>query len=399
MAAVSLKMLSLLIFSSLASSKPISSPNSQYAKDALVKRANLDIVKTTFTKANTIDWIPIQSQGQIASPPPQRVVQSSINNASIPIMELEQPGVELGPSGTVPVARMSLDYLTSSTNVKKQLPPKQLGPNSKRQYSGDHWYVTSDQAVSNIGGTATYSVFDAYVENSGDFSLLQTAVTKSNVPLPGNPSQTGGQTLEAGWINYPAQVSSPHLFTYYTTNGYTSQGNNVGGWNQDVQGWVQVDSTIFPGTVFAPDSTIGGTQYELQIAYQLYEGNWWLWVLNRWIGYYPASLYSANEANAAATLADGSDTIFYYGEIYQSESALTTTDMGSGMQGATGFGNAAYIHNMVYMDPSGNNQAYTAGFADSDSSRYSHSTTASPAGSWGSYVYLGGPGAGGVVGG
>lgn len=73
--------------------------------------------------------------------------------------------------------------------------------------------------------------------------------------------------------------------------------------------------------------------------------------------------------------------------------------MGSGEFAATGFGHSAYIHNMQYTDPSGNAQFYTAGFGDSDSSRYSHVNVANSGGDWGSYVYLGGPGAGGVVGG
>ena len=106
--------------------------------------------------------------------------------------------------------------------------------------------------------------------------------------------------------------------------------------------------------------------------YQLHQGNWWLYVIDTWIGYYPASLFSAGEANAAATLAQGSDVIFYYGEIYNSENAMTTTDMGSGEFAAAGSGKSAYIHNMVYQDSGSAYHDYTAGFGDSDSGRYSH---------------------------
>jgi hypothetical protein len=365
-----LKKLSLLAFlSTLATegtSKPIYSPKSQ----VLGPRAGLNVLKTTVTDAHTIDWIAIESQGDIASPPP---LPPRRTNGSTPTAELTKAGAELGPEGTVPIPRVNADYQAASSKIIKQLPPKSLSPQkSKRQYSGVHWYVTSDQAVSSIGGSATYSIFDAYVQSSGDFSLLQTAVTKGNVPIPNNPSQSGGQTLEAGWINYPDQIQSPHLFTYFTTCNYQCSGDNQGGWNTDQAGWVQVNNKYFPGIVFSPDSTIGGTQYEIQLEYQLYQGNWWLYVIDTWIGYYPASLFSAGEANAAATLADGSDTIFYYGEVYNSENAETTTDMGSGEFGTARSGQAAYIHNMVYQDTSGNYQDYTAGFGDSDSSRYNH---------------------------
>lgn len=378
---------------------PTASPENQYLEHAIRKRAELHVLKTTNTKSQIIDWIPIESQGDIAQAPPPRFSISSTqsNNASRPISDLEMPGAERGPSGTVPIPRVNLDYLANGP-PRKQL-PDMLSANdkSKRQNAGTHWYVSSNQNVANHGGKATFSLFDAYVANSGDFSLLQTAILKTNVPLPGNPSQTGSQTLEAGWINYPNQVQEPHLFTFFTTNGYTQNGDNIGGWNTDVKGWVQTDSTYFPGMVFSPTSVDGGTQYALELEYYLFEGNWWLWVIDRYVGYYPGSMYSANEANAGATLAAGSDAVFFYGEIYQSEGPVTTTDMGSGHFAGTGYGHSAYMHNMLYIDTSNVLQQYTAGFWDSDSARYNHDAHPNTGEAWGSYVYLGGPGAGGVV--
>jgi len=376
--------LSLLVVQVIASP---TATRSQYAYNALKRRAALNIKQTTTTDTTTIDWIPINSQGDIASPPPGNVDHRSISNASKPLSELQQPGARLGPPGTVPIPQVSPDYLHSV--VSKQL-PELRSSKSRRQYAGNHWYVSSNQDVANFGGSAKYSIFKAFVSNNGDFSLLQTAVIKSS-------TSNGSQTLEAGWINYPNQVSAPHLFTYYTTNGYSSQGDNVGGWNQDVSGWVQVDSEIFPGTVFGPNSVDGGAQYELEIQYLLYQGNWWLWVLDRWIGYYPASLFSSGVSGAS--LATGSDSIYYYGEIYQGEGPLTTTDMGSGEFAQTAYSHSAYIHNMVYTDTSGNTHDYSAGFWDSDASRYNHVNTGAGSSDWGSYVYLGGPGAGGVIGG
>lgn len=52
-----------------------------------------------------------------------------------------------------------------------------------------------------------------------------------------------------------------------------------------------------------------------------------------------------------------------------------------------------------YLDTNGTSQDYTASFGDSNSTRYDHMAFSSSDNSWGSYVYLGGPGAGGVVGG
>ena len=77
------------------------------------------------------------------------------------------------------------------------------------------------------------------------------------------------------------QVLQPHIFTYFTTDGYTGGGTKIGGYNQDVGGWVQVDSTYFPGSAFSSISTFGGTQYDMTMQYQLYQGNWWLYVIDR----------------------------------------------------------------------------------------------------------------------
>ncbi|KAF2657039.1 hypothetical protein K491DRAFT_691406 [Lophiostoma macrostomum CBS 122681] len=206
------------------------------------------------------------------------------------------------------------------------------------------------------------------------------------------------QTVESGWINYPGQIASPHLFTFFTTDGYASNADNKGGWNRDVAGWVQYDSSIFPGTSFSPLSTRGGTQYEIKIEWLLSSGNWWLFVLDRWIGYYPATLFGAG-TDAGSSLQTQGNAINYYGEIYDSHPQLTTTDMGSGNWPEAGWQQSAYIRNMVYTDLNGNDQRYdgSAGQVVSDTNRYRMTPHYQDTGSWSSYMYLGGPGAGGVI--
>ena len=136
----------------------------------------------------------------------------------------------------------------------------------------------------------------------------------------------------------------------------------------------------------------------MQIEYYLYQANWWLGINGNWIGYYPALLYTAGATAGSLSLDTGSDGIFYYGEIAQLESPLTTTDMGSGKFGTAGAGQAAYIRNMIYNDPTDTAQYYTAGFWASDTSRYNFEAYPESGTSWGSYVSLGGGVAGGVVG-
>jgi len=342
----------------------------QYVEKSRGKRQshNLNVVETTETHSNTLDWIQVSSQGKIAKAPPlpPALPQDPNRKTSRPISELEMPGIKKGPAGTVPIPRVNPTYRNS--DCQKKPPPEQPGI-TRRQDAGVHWYINSDQKVDNHGSGFGVSLFAPFVNNTGDFSLLQTAVTAN--------TSAGMQTVEAGWIVFPDQVSQPHIFTFFTTNGYTSDGNNISGWNRNVTGWVQVDSTYFPGTVFSSLSTINGTQYDIAMQYQLYEGNWWLQVIDRYvfmfryllkqdqqyrvrtimrlytdhnysfIGYYPGSLFSA-ATRGGPSLANKSDTIYFYGEVAQSENEgpPTNSDMGSGEFAQTGFGYSAYMRNM-----------------------------------------------------
>jgi hypothetical protein len=133
-----------------ALSTPAPYPN-QYVEHALKKRQGLNVVQTTNTHAQIIDWIPIESQGKVAKAPPlpPSLPVDPTKKAARPISELEMPGVKKGPPGTVPVPRVNATYLAHTQHKKP--PPKKTHP-SKRQDAGVHWYVSSDQAVSNTGG-------------------------------------------------------------------------------------------------------------------------------------------------------------------------------------------------------------------------------------------------------
>ena len=143
-----LPVLATLIAGTLSTPTPY--PN-QYLEHALKKRQCQNVVATTNTHAQIIDWIPIESQGRIAQPPPlpPALPVDPTRKTAKPIAELEMPGVRRGPPGTVPVPRVNVTYLANVQ--KKTLPTAKTGA-SKRQYAGAHWYVSSDQSVRNLGG-------------------------------------------------------------------------------------------------------------------------------------------------------------------------------------------------------------------------------------------------------
>jgi hypothetical protein len=344
------------------------------------RRARLDIVATTATpRGQMLDWIPIESQvptGSIATPPPdpadppERAIARCGRRRERPaLFELAERGVERGPEGTVPVLRKQLDELPYTKPLRQYLAKTQGQRVTSRNgfaialpgEGASHRYAYSGQTVGAWGGEAVLSCFDPYVESPDDFTLIQIGLSNSDLGFK--------QTVEA-----------------------------KGGCNTDVDGWVQYDATIFPGTTFVPYSIRGGDQRAISIKYQLYEGNWWLRCQDRWVGYYPASLFMGNQS-VFSTLGDHADHIGFWGEVAESDtvSGRTTTDMGSGYWPEAGWTHAASMHNLRYQADRRGAMADVDGSSEvwaRDPDLYDVETHFVSGSSWGSYCLLGGPGAG-----
>jgi hypothetical protein len=366
------------------------------------------IVKTTPTpRGQLVDWIPIESQhpkGLIASPPPgpALLAERGAETERVEIAaraELEHADLERGPEGTVPVLRKKLDALGYTRSLKKYL-SKTRGHRIARlgrtgfpapEEDGTHRYGSSGQSIICFGGEGQLSCFDPYTESSDDFSLLQIGLSNSDLGFL--------QTVEAGWQECQDITGDwvPHLFVYYTTNGYSDDGDDKGGYNTDVDGWVQYDNVIFPGTTFTPYSVRGGDQFKITIKYQLWQGNWWFACQGRWIGYYPASLFMGNQS-VFSTLGDHADHIGFWGEVFDSDdvSGRTSTDMGSGYFGESGWPWAGYMHNlMVQTRRDGGMASYdgSAEISSPDPDMYDIDAHFNSGSGWGSYAFVGGPGA------
>jgi hypothetical protein len=171
---------------------------------------SLQIVKTTTNSdGSVIDWVHRDSQvpdGKIATPPPLPVTSlSSTNDSSgspwATLRTLNVAGLETPPEGTVPVLRSSISATNSNKTLLTKYPPvdPEHVPEFKAEAAGDHWYASTAQGVNNHGGSASFSMFKAWTESNADFSLLQTAVLRYNVPKPGDNSQLVSQSVEAGW--------------------------------------------------------------------------------------------------------------------------------------------------------------------------------------------------------
>nr|MBA3431263.1 neprosin family prolyl endopeptidase [Actinomycetota bacterium] len=300
---------------------------------------------------------------------------------------------ELGPKGTVPTARRNVDAINSSRNLGDYLSkhgraallrPDGLGGDvALPEDETLHKYAYSAQFVTAYGCEGNINAWDPYLEWSDEFSLGQCAVVRG--------SGVNKQTIETGHQEFRDLYGDwvPHLFVFYTTNGYTEQGDNKGGYNQDVDGWVQYSSTIYPEALSSPVSAFDGTQYIMNLKWQLWEGNWWLRCNGTWVGYYPASLF--NDSG----LRNEAEKIAWYGEIVDGEHEGTTrTDMGNGRWPYEGWQHCAYMSNLAYQsDTRGGMSRYNPSSVYASHPKcYGIEEHFDNTGSWGPYFWWGGSG-------
>jgi hypothetical protein len=120
-----------------------------------------------------------------------------------------------------------------------------------------------------------------------------------------------GNIVELGWNVSSDQYgdSNPHLFVFHWID-----------WNPtcyDGCGWQQYSGTYFPGMDL---SQVVGRQ--VYVGYVFFQGNWWAWFDNQWLGYFPGSEWGGKYTR--------SELIQWFGEVASSNGVPPRTDMGNG---------------------------------------------------------------------
>jgi len=290
---------------------------------------------------------------------------------------------------TIPMRRVTLDEISRFSTLRdflrkstRETVPEKMGANIPPCTGPKclHKYSVINQTVNNWGGNSAINVWSPPVNTAAgeDFSLTQHWYAGgSGTTLP------GAQTVEVGWQNYPAKYGDQRsrLFIYHTADGYKT----TGCYNLDCGDFVQTNGGVYLGGGFSNYSSTGGTQWEMGIQVQFYQGNWWIFYQGIAFGYYPGSLYHGGQLTKHATNAQ-----------YGTESTGTNLwpPEGSGAAPALGFGKAAYQRDLFYINTSG------AGIWESLSSWnvapcYALNGPASGSGAWQVYFYDGGPGGSG----
>jgi hypothetical protein len=355
-------------------------------------------IRTTRTSAGRLlDWVPIESQtpdGTIATPPPASSVtpatagEQSDAQATVPapLAEISRVSFAIpedrGPEGTVPILRDMPGH--RSRVMARGADKKGVRRNGTADPAG-YYHALSGQDNVCYGCSTFISVYDPYVQFPNDHSIMQLGIQNYD-----NPQL---QSLEAGWTVDPGLNGddAPHVFTYYTTNGYTQDGNDLGGYNRIYAGWVQYDSSLYPGVGFNDVSVIGGIQVGVTMKYQLWQGNWWFQLQDTWLGYYPASLFGAG------ALSQTGQWVGFWGEVYTelANPALTKDQMGSGEFAQTGWNYTGFENNLlVQSNPDGAMAQFNGSPYAEDGAYYDISQDMLSGSSWGSYFFVGGPGDG-----
>lgn len=146
------------------------------------------------------------------------------------------------------------------------------------------------------GGVVTIVENPAISQVGGTHSLFEIAVQGG----PGN-----GNIVEIGWIVQPGDKSG-RLFVFHWI-----------GWNPTCYngcGWVQWNPSITPGMYLQTGS-------QSYMGYVFWNGNWWGWYEDQWVGYFPGSEWKGDYPK--------SSLIQWFGEVYDSDPS-PATDMGDG---------------------------------------------------------------------
>jgi hypothetical protein len=167
-------------------------------------------------------------------------------------------------------------------------------------------YYYGSAAFSTVadGGGMTNSIEKPQYINSGGtgHSLDELAVQGGD---------NNGNIVEIGWLVSTEQYgnANPHLFVFHWKN-----------WEPtcyDTCGWVQWSNTYHPGMDLG--ASLGKKVY---IGYVFYQGNWWAWFDNQWMGYFPGSEWEGKYTKTSL--------IQWFGEVSSANGIPPKTDMGNG---------------------------------------------------------------------
>ena len=228
------------------------------------------------------------------------------------------PSVARGPAGTVPLVRPNTGLVSRILAVKNYTAKRGgLAVNKSRP--------TKARPIPARSATST-----RIDSQSGKLlrlrRLLQRLGSRRSITPPGpgddhsimqiwlqNYDKPQLQSIEGGWTvdkNLNGDTIA-HVFTYYTTNGYTQDGNDLGGYNRMFAGWVQYSASIFPGIRINGAQHAGRNAARYRHQVPALSGQRWIAVQRQLDGLLPRQPFQRRIVNDAEWFGFG-------GEVYSS---------------------------------------------------------------------------------
>jgi hypothetical protein len=366
----------------------------RWIADGQAQMGHLVVATQVLDNGQIVDWVDKATVRGAGEPPPDDPSSSLPDGAALG----EVPRL-VGPTGALPYIRPSFDpYVEGKSNATsveqyfRELPHGHPIPNNDRMYATVRASTTNYGVAARINNV--WGGID--VPSSPDFVITELA----SFCVGG-----GGAVSDlVGVIN----GRLPGVYSTFVNHVFGAEYFAGGAAQWIVNGapgaYVQVSPGFAPGTNLPSTSTVGGTQFEYDLAVVYrdnvpgYPAAWWLRLNLAYVGYIPASTFTT--LGTSACIAD------FYGEALDLDHASTPwmdADMGNGTRPPTGtqagnYQNAAYIRLPTYYTSKnlGTSAFGTSLFSPTWEFCYDARRSTDGGANWNPTLWFGGPGGDGL---
>jgi Neprosin len=184
----------------------------------------------------------------------------------------------------------------------------------KCREGGCFWYAESEAQKSAIGMEYATTISEPHVSSFNEAHSIDQLALGAGAGL-------NTYTVEVGWDVDPhkwskANPGKPHLFVFINKEQYKGECEQSGKCYDDEAYWTPLEGVkLKMGEALEPGPA------RFIIGAENFEGNWWIWAGNEWIGYVSGSFWGGKFTKA--------ESESNYGEVWDSEEAPTTA-MGDG---------------------------------------------------------------------
>jgi hypothetical protein len=185
-----------------------------------------------------------------------------------------------------------------------------------------YYYGSAGLTQTADGAGMTMSVDRPSYDNSGG-----PGHTLDEIAVQGGTGN--GNIVELGWLvsSDLNGDSDPHIFVFHWMNWVPTCYNACN--------WQQHSNTYFPG-----QNINALTGHNVYVGYVFYDGNWWAWFNDQWMGYFPGMEWNNGYSKSAL--------VQWFGEVASENGVPPKTQMGDGVLPPSS--QAAEMATLCYVD-------------------------------------------------